>query len=370
MYKELIKKRINFNFSKQKLMFDVSQSLFSSTNIDEGTKALLNSLRKNEKIKYESILDLGGGYGIIGIFLKKQNPDAEVECVDRDALAIEFSKHNAEVNNCKIKVYGSLGYQEVGGKFDLIVCNFPAKAGEKALEDFVYNASWHLHENGIFAIVIVKELEKEFEKSLNQDINVLYKQKTSGHIIYHLGYKKEIKSEEDPYYRKNVNFHIDNKNYKLKTAVNVNEFISQHYSTMCILGLIKKLEAKEPVIIEPFQGHVAIGVMHYMKPKKITLVSRDLLSLRYSEKNLIENGERQVNVVHTPHLSENLGDLVIWRIDEKEEKKVFQLKFNLLKKNYKRIVIAGKKGQLGRFLKRKIKKEFEKENYKAILLEN
>ena len=94
----LIKKRINFNWSGISTSFDSSQALFSSVDIDVGTQALLNSLRKNKAIDYSKVLDLGCGYGVIGIFLKKQDLSREVVLSDRDMLAVEFSQHNALLN--------------------------------------------------------------------------------------------------------------------------------------------------------------------------------------------------------------------------------------------------------------------------------
>ena len=87
MIKEFIKKRIDFNFGSQKLVFDLNQSLFSSYNIDEGTKILLNSLRKNKEIKYDKILDLGCGVGIVGIFLKNTNTGTDMNFVGQPGLA-------------------------------------------------------------------------------------------------------------------------------------------------------------------------------------------------------------------------------------------------------------------------------------------
>ena len=163
-------KKIDFNFSGEKLTFETSQSLFSSAHVDNGTKFLLNSLRKNNDISYGEILDVGCGYGPLGIFLKQQNPDANVLCVDRDCLAVEFARVNAKLNSVDVDTKCGLGYEKVDGKFDLIVSNFPAKAGEKMLMNFIYGASSLLNKNGSFAMVIVRGLEKSFRNVINNDI--------------------------------------------------------------------------------------------------------------------------------------------------------------------------------------------------------
>src|SRR3989344_5359591 len=106
MIDELVKKRIDFNFGGLKLKLDLSQSLFSSADIDIGTKALINSLRKDSAVKFGKILDLGCGYGVIGVFLKKQHPESSVVCADRDALAVEFAKRNSLLNECEVECLG------------------------------------------------------------------------------------------------------------------------------------------------------------------------------------------------------------------------------------------------------------------------
>ena len=122
----LIKKRIIFNWSGISTSFDSSQALFSSVDIDVGTQALLNSLRKNKGIDYSKILDRGCGYGIIGIFLKKQDLSREVVLSDRDMLAVLFSQHNVLLNEVDVKVDHGLDYEGLGSdeKFSLIATKF------------------------------------------------------------------------------------------------------------------------------------------------------------------------------------------------------------------------------------------------------
>src|SRR5215208_4474910 len=93
------KKTIPFNFSKQRLQFRVSQDLFSSHDIDVGTRFLLRTLVTSKELgRPSAILDLGCGYGPIGLTLKSLYPDAVVHLTDRDALAVEYTGQNAVLN--------------------------------------------------------------------------------------------------------------------------------------------------------------------------------------------------------------------------------------------------------------------------------
>ncbi|MDZ4277535.1 MAG: methyltransferase, partial [Dehalococcoidia bacterium] len=71
------------------LRLRVSQALFSSYEVDTGTRFLLRSLAG---IEAGSVLDLGCGYGPIGLALKQSAPARTVHMVDRDALAVHYAR--------------------------------------------------------------------------------------------------------------------------------------------------------------------------------------------------------------------------------------------------------------------------------------
>lgn len=107
--------------------------MFSTFDIDHGTDILLRSIISNN---LKSILDLGCGYGALGIILAKVNPQAAVILVDRDLLAIRYAKYNFVKNNVSnVSAMGSLGMESIKDKmFDLIVSNIPAKLGDEAIK--------------------------------------------------------------------------------------------------------------------------------------------------------------------------------------------------------------------------------------------
>ena len=94
------------------------------------------------------------------------------------------------------------------------------------------------------------------------------------------------------------------KNYKMKTAINIPEFDSLHNITKGMISFVKKMDRVSSVtIINPFQGNLALAIMHYLKHEKIDLVSKYLLSLTYSEKNLNANGFSKVKKINTSFLN-------------------------------------------------------------------
>ena len=78
------------------------------------------------------ILDVGCGYGPIGIAIAKDNPDSLVDMIDVNERALELAKRNLVHNNItNANVFLSYAFQNVTKMYDLIVTNPPIRAGKK-----------------------------------------------------------------------------------------------------------------------------------------------------------------------------------------------------------------------------------------------
>jgi 16S rRNA (guanine1207-N2)-methyltransferase len=346
-----IHKKINFNFDKQKLVFDTSQELFSFAKVDDGTKELLNSLRKNSSLKYEKILDLGCGYGAIGIYLKKKFPNSRVLCTDRDSLAVDFTKHNANLNDVKIDVIPSLDFEEIKEQFSLILTNFPAKLEKEGLEYFIAKSSEYLEKNGTLALVIVKELDSSFVEILgNENIFVSFKEKSKNYSVYHLQFKERLKSNKDPYSQNEIKFEIGENSFLLKTSNALQEYDTPHFITEMVIGKIleeKFSKYKQIAIINPNQGFIPIALVNN-NPSNITLTSRDLLQLSISSKNLRDNSFKHFEIINSD-FPQNKGDLLIWSLRDEGHKEVLE-KLEVYRKNFKRILLGGRLQVINRVL--------------------
>ncbi|MBD3319395.1 methyltransferase [Candidatus Woesearchaeota archaeon] len=320
----LIKKRLTFNFSKVTLDLDVSQALFSSFTVDKGTKALLNSLRKNDAIEYTRCLDLGCGYGPIGLFLKKQDPLRKVELVDRDHLAVLFAAHNATLNNLDVLTTPSLGYDATQGNYSLIITNFPAKASLPGLQAFVYGASQRLTEHGTIAVVIVRELIALMEKVLDHEhIRVTYEEHKKGHSIYHIQFTQPITPPKNPYTRGTLAVPLTTKTL-LETAYGLHEFDTLSFGSQALIKLLKNVPPAQHVFaLEPGQGTGSLIAINAMQPQQLTHCSRDLLSLLVAGNNVKRSTPLTPTSLGTPFLQQQpTTDLVLWRIDHKKDLEV------------------------------------------------
>ncbi len=138
------------------LEFITYSSLFSGKEIDKGTKLLLEYI----KIPQEGIvLDMGCGYGVIGIVLAKINPKLKVYMVDINPLAVKTAKQNAKINNVEdniVVLHGDLYEPVKGMMFDAIYSNPPLSAGKNVVEKIIVEGKNHLKENGFMQLVLAK----------------------------------------------------------------------------------------------------------------------------------------------------------------------------------------------------------------------
>ena len=369
----LVKKRIEFKYSKVSLGLDVNASLFSSHDVDAGTRALLNTLRRNEDLDYSYILDLGCGYGPVGLFLKAQDPSRTVDMVDRDALALAFSVHNAEVNRLRTNVYGSLDYETVQGDYSLIVTNFPAKAGEKGLRTFIYGASHHLKPEGVLAIIAVKEHAGNLKRIIrHRSVEIVYSEERKGYSIFHLSYRNPIPFPEDKYERREMKLKLS-KEYAVRTALGLSEFDSLGYGTRAMIRLLRKMESSDRVyVLEPGQGHTAMAVMDRLNPDELIISSRDLLSLRFTARNLKEHFQNKPRFKHISHLTETIDtDLTVWRIMRADDRALNEINLKYILQGDSHLLVCGKTSQLKGLLDRKpvyIQGQLNVKNYSALHL--
>ena len=295
-------KTVTFRTGKQQLEFRTSQELFSSYDIDIGTRFLMRSIIEGG-YQPKRILDMGCGYGALGLTLKKLYPESTVHTVDRDALAIEYSRQNAEMNGLDdVDIYGSLGYDDVKrDDFDLIASNIPGKAGEAIIAYLLREARYCLTPGGIAAIVIVAALEATAAKILEETpgCEIISQRNRSGHVICHYRFRESDlpKPESNAlergiYDRDNIKIRLKDIEFRMKTAYGLPEFDSLSEGSKMVITALKNIQRqdiKRAIVLNPGQGHVVVALWKTIKPKTIELVDRDLLALRYAQLNLIQN---------------------------------------------------------------------------------
>ena len=312
-----VNKQVSFRYMRQELYFNLSQSLFSSADVDIGSRLLLRTIAKHVEITaVSSILDIGCGVGVLGLSLKKANPAIQLIAQDRDALALAFTRQNAALNEFEnVLVQGGLALQEAAGqKFDLIVSNLPGKAGQPVLQDILRQMPACLSLSGIAAVVIVKPLAELVAATLaDMESEILLREAASGYEVFHfrggdLTQRCEgAKGNLAPYIRNLAQFKMGGQKIEMQTAWNLPEFDSLAHDTSLAINALKKKPVSGRVLFwNPRQGHLPVFLRE--QPDEIVLAGRDGLSLQMSELNLVRaGGETAVTHQHIPHFLETSG---------------------------------------------------------------
>lgn len=164
--------------------FKTTWGLFCPEEIDMGTKLLLKAISEHEMIikilenrdqkpnmnGEVNILDIGCGYGPIGITLAKVFPTTFVDLIDKDFVAIDYSKKNAiENKTTNVNAFLSNGFSHIPAnkKYKLIVSNLPAKVSKEFFWILFGEAFDHLEAGGYFVVVVIKQLEIMARKNFN-----------------------------------------------------------------------------------------------------------------------------------------------------------------------------------------------------------
>ncbi|CAC9611302.1 16S rRNA (guanine(1207)-N(2))-methyltransferase (EC 2.1.1.172) [uncultured Gammaproteobacteria bacterium] len=149
---------IKTNLLNHDLTLKTRWGVFSPRAIDDGTTLLMKYLQVNETDK---CLDLGCGYGPIGLAVAKSCPKGEVHLVDKDFVAVELSNINAKLNHIdNTKAYLSDAFLSVNKDlyFDQIISNVPAKVGREQLSIILYDAFDALKPGGKITFVTINGL--------------------------------------------------------------------------------------------------------------------------------------------------------------------------------------------------------------------
>lgn len=152
-----------------KFIFYTDNGVFSKDGLDFGSRLLIETIKNAELGTH--ILDMGCGYGPIGIILQKIK-DVYVDMVDINHRALHLAERNAKENHCDmIHIFESNCYQNITGKYTSIVTNPPIRAGKKIVYEMVMKAKDYLEQDGKLFLVIRKE---QGAKSLISDLQKIY----------------------------------------------------------------------------------------------------------------------------------------------------------------------------------------------------
>lgn len=140
------------------LTFFSDNGVFSKDKLDFGSTLLLDTVFNNVNDENLNILDVGCGYGYIGISLAKIKK-AHVTMCDVNKRALHLARKNAQENGVEAmcQVLESNMYEHVTGIYDLIITNPPIRAGKNVVYGILDGARDYLKEDGELWTVIRKD---------------------------------------------------------------------------------------------------------------------------------------------------------------------------------------------------------------------
>jgi 16S rRNA G1207 methylase RsmC len=188
-YVEKPKSELRVKMAKLKLkngrvyQFVTPSGVFSFGEIDKATRILIEHC----EIRGKKVLDLGCGYGVIGIVLKAEYPDLEVCMSDVNERAVEFAKMNARKNNVDVTIkLGTFFEPWKNEKFDLVLMNPPLAAGKSVVLRLIRETFEHLNDGGSLQVVAYHNKGGSYVKRAMEEIfgNVEDLYKEGGIRIY------------------------------------------------------------------------------------------------------------------------------------------------------------------------------------------
>lgn len=167
------KQKIKIHYKDLELEYYTDNGVFSKEKFDYGSRVLLDNLPISDMDG--NILELGCGYGPIGIYLAKKT-NAQIDMVDINERAISLAKENIILNNVNnAKAYISNIYEFVENKYNYIITNPPIRAGKDIVRKFLIGARNYLTNEGSLWFVMrkdhgVKSMLKELEEIYHYQI--------------------------------------------------------------------------------------------------------------------------------------------------------------------------------------------------------
>ena len=148
--------------------YHTTWGILSPRSIDEGSRLLLDHLEINPG---DDCMDVGCGYGVLGMTMAALAPQGRTLLVDKDFVAVDYARRNCERNKLgNADVFLSNGFNHVpkDRQFDLIVSNLPAKVGNEQHYLYLFDAYAHLRPGGRFVVVTINGLREFIARTFKE----------------------------------------------------------------------------------------------------------------------------------------------------------------------------------------------------------
>ena len=177
------------------LRFLTDAGVFSRGEVDFGTDVLLKALPQEMRGR---VLDLGCGWGAVGVSVGKAYPACRIVMSDVNQRALGLAARNAQTNGVSAEIVESDGLDAVPGEFDFILTNPPIRAGKQAIYRMFADCAGKLRPGGKLYLVIRKQQGADsavkFLKTIYQSVETV--EKSGGFHVIRCGNDTQTNASE------------------------------------------------------------------------------------------------------------------------------------------------------------------------------
>ncbi len=182
-------KTIEYFINEDKLEFLTNNAVFSKSYVDFGSDFLNKYIIENVPNEKKRLLDVGCGYGAMGLTIGHFLDNLDLTLVDINERAVELCKENAATNlsHTNINIITSDKFENVTGTFDIAVTNPPIRTGKQNIYAIYEGCYEHLTSGGELFVVIQKKQGALSSKDKLTELfgNCTVVAKKSGYFLLH-----------------------------------------------------------------------------------------------------------------------------------------------------------------------------------------
>lgn len=148
--------------------FYTTWGIFSPEKLDDGSLMLLDYIDFKSD---DNSIDLGCGYGVLGMTAARECPDGQHLLIDKDFVAVEYARLNCQKNQLtNTHVQLSNGFNQVDNNltFSLVMSNLPAKVGKEQHYLYLLDAYQRMTAGGRFYVVTINGLRQFMKRAFTE----------------------------------------------------------------------------------------------------------------------------------------------------------------------------------------------------------
>ena len=148
--------------------FTTTWGIFSPEKLDDGSLMLLDYVDFQAD---DDSIDLGCGYGVLGMTAARECPQGQHTLIDKDFMAVEYARKNCQKNGLSnVDVHLSNGFNHVDASkdFSLVMSNLPAKVGKEQHYLYLLDAYSKMREGGRFYVVTINGLRQFMKRAFTE----------------------------------------------------------------------------------------------------------------------------------------------------------------------------------------------------------